>query len=143
MEGRRLVEWEAQLKALFDEVDDHLEDTYGPLYSLHPSRPRRGRTANKEQDGLFNVGASFSPGFGSRYGRGYVVDIDVVTLEAVPDEIREMIERDVQLLVERKLPKYFPGRKMYVARDGSLLKIFGDLSFRGPSGGRNRRVRRS
>ena len=130
MERQDIVDWERRLKSLFDEIDDHLEDKYGPLFSIHPSRPRRGRTANKEHDGLFNVGASFSPGFGSRLGRGYVVDIDVVTLDSVPQQIREKIEVDVERLVDEKLPTFFPGRDMQVARDGKILKIYGDLSFR-------------
>ena len=129
MEREDISDWERRLKRLFDEIDDRLEDTYGPLFSLHPSRARRGSTANKEHDGLFDVGASFSPGYGSSLGRGYVVDVDVVTLQAVPDRIREQIEADVHRLIRERLPDYFPGRDLRVGRDGNLIKIHGDLSF--------------
>ena len=130
MERSDLEDWEYRLKLLFDEIDDRLEDTYGPLFSIHPSRQKRGRTSSKEQDGLFNVGASFSAGFGSRFGRGYVVDIDVVTLESVPDSIRERIEQDVYDLLTEKLGDYFPEQQLTVNRDGNVMKIHGDLSFR-------------
>jgi hypothetical protein len=125
-----LADWEQSLKLLFDEIDDRLEDTFGPLFSLHPSRPKRGVTSNKEQDGLFNVGASFSAGFGSHYGRGYVVDIDVVTLESVPQSIRTSIENEVYELILGRLETYFPGRDLTVGRDGNVMKIHGDLTFR-------------
>lgn len=129
MEREDIVAWERRLKTLFDEIDDLLEDRYGPLFSIHPARPKRGMTANKEHDGLFNVGASFSAGFGSRFGRGYVVDIDVATLQSVPGTIREQIENDVYQLILDKLKLHFPDRDIRVGRDGNLVKIYGDLSF--------------
>lgn len=124
-----LTAWERTLKSLFDEIDDQLEDTYGPLFSLHPARPKRGTTANKEHDGLFDVGASFSAGYGSHLGRGYVVDVDVVTLQTIPATIREKIEADVYRLLNERIPEYFPDREIEVGRDGNLIKIHGDLSF--------------
>ena len=127
MRHPKLVEWEGKLKRVFDEIDDYLEDTYGNEYTLHPSRPRRGETANKEQDGLFNIGASFSAGYGSEYGRGYVVDIDMVTLEHVPDRIERQIEADVMKKLKKELPKYFPGTNINIHKDGSVIKIHGDL----------------
>lgn len=122
-----LREFETKLKLLFDEVDDALEDRYGARYSLHPSRPRRGRTSSKSQDGLFNIGASFTAGFGSRYGRGYVVQIDMVTLDNVPTDVREQIEAEVADLVREKLPRYFLQRNLTVVRDRNVYKIHGDL----------------
>ncbi len=120
--------FESQLKNLFDEVDDYLEDKYGDRYPLHPARARRGRTSNKETNGLFNVGASFSTGYGSEHGRGYVIDVDMVTLSQVPDEVEEKIEEDAVDYVRRKLPEYFPDRKLEVRRDKRTFKISGDLS---------------
>ncbi len=134
MEAESVTNWERRLKELFDEIDDELEDRYGPLFSIHPSRPRRGATSNKEHDGLFNVGASFSAGFGSQLGRGYVIDFDVVTLETVPSTIKEQIEHDVYLLVEERIPRYFPSSTLRVGRDQSVIKIHGDI-FRFKSGG--------
>lgn len=127
MRHPKLLEWEGKLKQVFDEIDDYLEDTYGDRYTLHPSRPVRGKTANKESDGLFNIGASFSPGYGSEYGRGYVVDIDMVTLDKVPDEVEMQIEEEVLDILKKELPKYFPGTNMYIHKDGSVIKIHGDL----------------
>jgi len=123
-----LENFDRKLKKLFDEVDDYLEDKYGQRYPLHPRRARRGNTSNKASDGLFNVGASFSAGFGSEHGRGYIVDIDMVTLTDVPDEIEEQIEDDAVDFIRKKLPHYFPDRDLEVRRDGRTFKILGDLS---------------
>ena len=120
--------WKRKLKKLFDEVDDFLEEKYGHLYPLHPSRPKRGNTANKEHDGLFNVGARFTPGYGSTKGRGYVIDVDMVTLERVPEHVQAEIEHDVVEYVSKKLPEVFPERNLEVTKDGRVFKIHGDLS---------------
>jgi len=116
------------MKSMFDEIDDALEDKYGKDFVLHPNRARRGRTANKEMDGLFNIGADFSPGYGSSLGRGYVVHIRISTLENIPDDVRENIKSDVEKWVKKKLPETFPGRNLQLDRDGNLLKIIGDFS---------------
>ena len=120
--------WEKKLKKLFDEIDDYLESTYGGMYPLHPSRAKRGTTSNKEHDGLFNVGASFSTGLGSEFGPGYVIEIRLVTLSHVPGDLREEIEEEVVRLINQKLPLYFPGKSLTVVRDGNVYKIHGDLS---------------
>ena len=124
----KALAWERKLKRLFDKVDDHLEDAYGESYDLHPARPDRGTTANKEDDGLFNIGASFSAGFGSQYGRGYVIDVRMSTLDHVPRDVRESIEAFVVRDVQELLPKFFPGKELTVKKDGSIFKITGDLS---------------
>ena len=128
MEHHSLSQFDKKLKALFDEADDYLEDKYGGTYPLHPARARRGVTGNKESDGLFNVGASFSAGYGSEHGRGYVLDIDMVTLSDVPDEKEAEIEDDAVQFIRKKLPEYFPDRDLQVHRDGRTFKISGDLS---------------
>ncbi len=125
----RRAEWEERLKKVFDEIDDYLEDSYGDLYRLHPARPERDLTSNKAQDGLFNVGATFTPGYGSEYGRGYVVEIRLVTLERVADAVFERVEGEVIHLLRESLPQYFPQKELYVKKDGSAIKIYGDLSF--------------
>ena len=126
--GKLVENWEAKLKRLFDEIDDEIEQRFGSLYDLHPARPARGTTSNKEQDGLFDIGASFSAGFGSELGRGYVVDVDMVTLDRVPDEVSEHIELEVAELIKEKLPLFFPDRELEVRKDGKVFKIYGDLS---------------
>lgn len=124
MGDRKISEFDNKLKKMFDDIDDYLEDKYGGLYPLHPARPIRGTTSNKEHDGLFNIGASFSAGFGSRVGRGYVVDVDMVTLHNIPDKITRQIEEDVVHLISSRLPKYFPDRNLGVEKDGTVFKIF-------------------
>ena len=123
-----LVEWEKSLKAIFDEIDDYLEEKYGDRYSLRPTRPRRGETSSKSQDGLFNIGVKFSPGYGSKYGRGYVIDVEMATFDLVPEDVQRQIELDVVRLVRKELPTRFPGRDLNVSRDGNVFKIYGDLS---------------
>lgn len=122
-----IQEWERNLKAIFDEIDDYLEDLYGDRYRLHPARPGRGRTANKGHDGLFNVGATFTAGFGSEYGRGYVVEVDMVTLESVPREVQLTIEADVMRLLREKIDTYMPDRQVRIDKDGNVIKIHGDF----------------
>lgn len=128
MRHTKMIAWERTMKAMFDEIDDRLEDKYGKEFPLHPNRSDRGKTANKEMDGLFNVGADFTAGYGSRYGRGYVIQVRMSTLEHIPVKIRKSIEADVEKMVREKLPIFFPGRNLVLERDGGLLKITGDLS---------------
>lgn len=127
MRHPKLVEFEGKLKGMFDSIDDYLEEEYGELFPLHPARAKRGRTSNKEQDGLFTVSANFTPGFASTYGRGYIIEVRMVTLANVPDYVREQIEQEVADLAAEKLPYYLPGRTLTVDRDGRLYKIHGDL----------------
>ncbi|MFW5741923.1 MAG: hypothetical protein ACOCW3_03270 [Spirochaetota bacterium] len=127
MKHPHLAEFETRLKRLFDAIDDDLEEKYGGRYRLHPARPRRGDTANKAHDGLFNVGATFTPGYGSKLGRGYIVQVEMVTLENVPEDVRESIEREVANRLAEKLPYYFPHRRLSVDRDRNVFKIHGDL----------------
>ena len=79
-------------------------------------------------DGLFNVGASYSAGFGSRFGPGYVVDIRVATLERIPRPFKRELREQVQEMLIKKLPDAFPGKKINVDRERNHLRIHGDLS---------------
>lgn len=127
MNNPNMVEWEDTLKKIFDTIDDHLEDKYGYLYPLHPARAQRGRTSNKSSDGLFNIGAAFSAGYGSSYGRGWVVDVTMVTLSRVPDQIREQIYIKVTEELKRLFNEFYPERDIKVEKDGNVFKIFGEL----------------
>ncbi len=128
MRHPKLEIWEKRLKGVIDELDEFLESIYGGKYRLHPARARRGTTSNKAHDGLFDIVASFSIGAGSKYGRGYIVDVDFATLEQIPqktiDEIRSIT---IQKLNEI-LPKYFPEKRLRADLDGNVVKIHGDLS---------------
>lgn len=119
---------ELTLRHLFGEVDAFLEDRFGDRYSLHPARAPRGTTAHYAHDGLFDVGASFSAGYGSRYGRGYVIDVRMVTLERIPAREREVVLGAAVEKVRELLPRYFPHRELTVSRDRQVFKIHGDLS---------------
>ena len=127
MKHPRLLEFESGLRRLFDSIDERLERKYGGDYDLHPARPRHGETSSRAHDGLFNLGASFTPGYGSDIGRGYVVQVEMVTLDRVPPDVREAIEDEVADLVNERLPYYFPHRRLSVSRDRNVYKIHGDL----------------
>ncbi len=127
MNNPYMAEWEGTLKKIFDEIDDYLEDKYGYLYPLHPARAQRGITSNKSSDGLFNIGAAFSAGFGSKYGRGWVVDVHMVTLSKVPEKIKKEIYIEVTGKLKHLLEEYYPGKDIKVAKDGNVFKIFGEL----------------
>jgi hypothetical protein len=122
------IAWEDKLKAIFDQIDDWFEERYGHVYSLHPARAERGETSNKEDSGLFNIGAAYTAGFGSKHGPGYVVDVKLATLENVPKDIRAQVEKKVVEFLREELPKAFPDKELKVKKDGSVYKIFGDLS---------------
>jgi hypothetical protein len=123
----KLIEFDERLKKMFDEADEYIEDAYGSSYPLHPSRPARGETSNPQADGLFNVGADFTPGYGSQLGRGYLIDVTMSTLEKVDDAARRAIYEAVAEKVRALLPLHFPERRLNVERDGNHFKILGDF----------------
>jgi len=123
-----MVEFDKRLKELFDEVDDYIEDLYGDKYPLHPMRPARGETSNPEADGLFNIGANFTPGFNSDLGRGYLIDVSISTLEKVCENVRREIYEAATEKVKELLPIYFPERNLSVQRDRNHFKIIGDFN---------------
>lgn len=128
MRTARARAWELKLKSVFDEIDRALETKYRGQFEKHPSRPAEGRTSNPEMDGLFNVGASYSAGFGSAFGPGYVVEIRISTLQRVPKELKLELRDQVQLWLREKLPSVFPETELHVDRERNHLRIHGDLS---------------
>ena len=128
----RVERWDAKLKAVFDEIDRELESIAGLRHlPLHPVRPAAGTTSNPEDDGALELGASYTAGFGSKFGPGYVVTIRLATLEEVEPESYRMLEETVIDLLRQKLPAAFPDANLQVDRDGSVYKIHGDLSLDG------------
>jgi hypothetical protein len=123
-----LKEWESQLDQAIDELDKMLEKKYKGLYKLHPARRKRGVTANPSHDGLFSINAQFSLGLGSELGKGYVVDIKMVTLEKVSEKKRDEVEEYAYQKLKIILPQHFKGTNLSLAKDGNVLKIHGDLS---------------
>ena len=126
--GHEVRLFEKKLKAMFDRIDVELEERWGDEYSLHPARAEFGTVGNPEQEGLFSLGASFSAGYGSTGGRGYVVEIRLATLEDIPADTLEKIRNRVARRCEELLPDYFPDRDLDIVREGSNYKITGDLS---------------
>jgi len=124
----KMMEFDDRMKKLFDEVDNYIEDRYGSNYSLHPVRPARGETANPEADGLFNIGANFTPGYGSELGRGYLIDVSMSTPDKVEEDVRREIYEAAADKVRELLPIHFPERKLAVRRDKNHFKIQGDFS---------------
>ncbi len=128
MRHPRAIVFEEQLRAVFDRIDHDLEVAHRGRFRQHPARPPHGSTASAEMDGLFNVGAAFSAGYGSAHGPGYVVDVRIATLDHVPATEQEELEADVARRLRDALPAAFPGRTLHVDRDGHIVKIHGDLS---------------
>ena len=124
----KTMEFDGRLKKLFDEVDHYLEDLYGHRYTLNPVRSARGETANPETDGLFYVGANFTPGYGSELGRGYIIQVLLSTLEKVDEDVRREIYETAADKVKELLPVHFPERELTVRRDKNHFKIQGDFS---------------
>lgn len=129
MRHHKAIEWEAKLKTVFDGIDAELEAVFGDRLPRHPARPPVGSTASPDMDGLFNVGAAYSAGFGSRFGPGYVVDIRVSTLEHIPEDLKLALRDKVQALLQERLPAAFPGKALHVDKEQKHLRIHGELSF--------------
>jgi hypothetical protein len=123
-----LEQWEDKLNEVFYNVDHYLEETYGSLYPLKPSRAPRGEAPTPDADGLFDLGVSFAAGFGSKYGPGYVFRVRFETLQPIDDKVRADIEADAIRAIRAELPLAFPDRSLEVVKDGAIYKIIGDLS---------------
>ena len=128
----KLERWEARLKQVFDEINDEFEAEYGQRARRHPNRPPHGATSNREDDGLFDLGAAFTVGIGSRHGPGYVVQARIATLERIPPAAQKKLEDEVARRLRQKLPAAFPGVELHVDLDGHVYKIHGDLSLGAP-----------
>ncbi len=122
------AEIEKRLRAMLDELDSYLEETYGDEFSLHPNRLPRGAAGSPLYDGLFSASSKFTLGYGTEYGRGYDIVIDISTLELVRKEVRSGIEDDAARKLTSLLPKYFPERKLTVVKEGNYYKLIGDFS---------------
>lgn len=123
-----LKEWEKKLDQAIDELDHLLEEKYGGQFVLHPARRKQGITSNPSQDGLFSIAAQFSLGLGSDIGKGYVVDIKMVTLQKVSKKKRDEIENYAYRKLKILLAQYFKGINLCLSKEGNILKIHGDLS---------------
>ncbi|MCK5816770.1 MAG: hypothetical protein KAH15_02075 [Candidatus Marinimicrobia bacterium] len=128
MRHPNLIQWEKKLKSVLDDIDVLLEEKYGKKYDLHPARRKHGSTSNRSHDGLFDIRGDFTLGLGSDKGKGYIVDIDLKTLESIPQNIIDQIENETIKELKKRLTQAFPDRELKVEKDGNVIKVFGDLS---------------
>ncbi len=127
----RVLKFESKLKReVFDLIDAELEVRFGHRYPLRPNRPEEGETSNPEHDGLFRIGAAFSPGYGSEHGAGYIIDARLATFSDVPHDVEKDIETFAVERLRTRLAEVFPDRELEVRRDGHVFKIIGDLRIR-------------
>lgn len=119
---------EEKLSSLCSSLDSYLENNYKGSFSLHPNRLRHGEGSNPSFDGLFSTSIAFTLGYGSKYGRGYLVNIDVRSLDFVPASVKDKITNEAYMYINENLVSYFPDRKLEIVKDGKLLKIIGDFS---------------
>ncbi len=118
---------EALFKAL-EAADSKMEERYGDRFPLHPARQPHMTSVNRQYDGLFELGAGFSAGFGSKFGPGYALSFRIVTLSSVPDDFRAKFEAEAVEALREELAKTFPDRGLEIVRDVNGWKIVGDLS---------------
>ena len=130
MRGSKVLNWERKLKTVFDEIDHILEEEFVGALQIHPNRPLRGSTSNPEADGLFNVGASYTTGFGSESGEGYTVDIRLSSLTEAPEHLQKRVNDRVKELLTERLPEVFQNNKLHVSDFEFGLKIHGDISIK-------------
>ena len=99
----------------------------GPSVSI-PIAPPRGRAARVAYDGLFSTGVKFTLGYGSEAGKGYLVDVEISTLDRVEPQQRARIEEDAVRFLSEHLKDFFPERDLRIVKDGKVYKIVGDFS---------------
>lgn len=121
-------ELERQMSELCQALDNHLEDIYGEHYSIHPNRLKRGMGSNPSFDGLFSTSCSFTLGYGTKSGRGYLVNVEIRTLDRIPFEEKAQIQDHAFDYIAENLKTFIPGRELEVIRENNLMKIVGDFS---------------
>ena len=121
-------ELEKKLSLLCQALDNHLEDKYGEHYHIHPNRLKRGQGANPSFDGLFSTSLAFTLGYGSKYGRGYVVNVEIRTLDKVSQYEQATIRGTAFSFISQNLKKYLPEHDLQIVQDGNVMKVIGDFS---------------
>jgi hypothetical protein len=119
---------EEKMAQLCQALDNHLEDIYGDHYRLHPNRLRRGKGSNPSFDGLFSTSLAFTLGYGSQYGRGYVVNVEIRTLDKVSQYDSTKIQAEAFSFISQNLKKFIPDQDLKIVQDGNLMKVVGDFS---------------
>lgn len=109
-------------------IDNYLEDTFSDEITIHPMRMKRGKGANPIHDGVFSTTIIFSMGFGTKYGRGYIINISISTLDNVSSHLKERIEEATFDFASKHAEEYLPGRNVECVRDAGLIKLIGNFS---------------
>ncbi|WKC87795.1 hypothetical protein [Borreliella japonica] len=120
-------EFENILFSICLDVDFVLEEEFGNSYDIHPNRPFRGKTANGLLDGLFSVTTTFTLGYGSKFGRGYLIIIEILTLSFVNDEFWDKINKKGIEIFREGLRNKFPSKDLDIVLDGNVYKIVGSI----------------
>ena len=110
---------EDQLRALCDDLDEYLEDTYGAEYHLRPNRQPRGTTSSNQYDGLFATAPAFTLGYGSEHGKGYVVEISICTFDWIEPKRRKEMFDDAFAYVNAILLTIFPTVRSRLSTTGT------------------------
>ena len=121
-------ELENKLSLLCQALDNHLEDKFGEHYKVHPNRLKRGQAANPTFDGLFSTSLAFTLGYGSKYGRGYVMNVEIRTLDKVSQYDSTKIQAEAFSFISQNLKKFLPDQDLKIVQDGNLMKVVGDFS---------------
>lgn len=121
-------EFDKKLTDLAIKTDNFLEDNFGSLYQIHPRRGKRGTTASGLYDGLFATFFKFSTGYGTKSGRGYIISIEIRTLEKVKIEDKNLIEKEAINFIKTNLNNIFPNRKLDILFEKNVYKLVGDFS---------------
>ena len=94
---------------------------------ITPSTPT-GKAANPSFDGLFSTSLAFTLGYGSKFGRGYVVNVEIRTLDKVSQYEEADIRGAAFSFISQNLKKYLPDNDLQIVQDGNVMKIIGDFS---------------
>ena len=121
-------ELEDRMSLLCQELDNHLEDVFGTRYTIHPNRLKRGQGSNPIYDGLFSTSMAFTLGYGSKYGRGYVMNVEIRTLDRVSQYDMADIKADAFSFVRQNLKTYIPEHELDIVQDGPVMKVIGDFN---------------
>lgn len=119
---------EQQMAKLCQALDNWLEDGFGENWPIHPNRMKRGTGANPSFDGLFSTSVAFTLGYGSKSGRGYLVNVDIRTLKFVTSQEKTEVLDAAASFLRNNIEEYIPDRKLDVVKEGNLIKIVGDFS---------------
>jgi hypothetical protein len=120
--------WDDAVHAAIVATEEEMEARFGLDLPLRDNRPAFGQTANPQASGLFNIGLVFTTGAGSRFGMGYLLDVEVASREPPSQERYELYVDTCRGILEREIGLRLPGRNLRFERDSDGWKLRGDTS---------------